>query len=251
MTDEHAAVLTATELDVSPSFVRTAIPSYLEETYAWAYLRPWSLRIFDHTAVVSAILWGNFRRLQRAAFDEVRPGQSVLQAACVYGPFSADLAAHIGPDGKVDVVDVAPIQVENCARKLARYPFARVRVADAEAPGGGPYDTIVCFFLLHELPEVHKRRVVDSLLGRVAPGGRVVFIDYHAPRRFHPLKWVTQIVFRHLEPFASSLWRHEIASFATHPDRFQWRKATYFGGLFQKVVAESPVHRELPDHEVS
>ncbi len=214
------------------------IPAYLRETYAWAYLRPSSLILFDHSFVVSAILWGNSNRLRRIAFEEIRPGQRVLQPACVYGRFSLDLARWVGPQGRLDVVDIAPIQVENCDRKLSGFSNARVRVADAAAPGGGPYDVVCCFFLLHELPDDYKRKVVDGLLNSVAPGGKVVFVDYNKPRSLHPLKPVTEFVFDWLEPFAKSLWRNEIASFATAPERFAWRREVYFGGLFQKVVAE-------------
>lgn len=240
MKESDALSLTDAALNVSTGGAGAAIPAYLKETYAWAYLRPWSLRIFDNAAVVSLILWGQYRRLERSLLEEVRPGQSVLQAACVYGPFSEDLAARVGPSGRLDVVDVAPIQVENCARKLSSHPRARARVADAAAPGSELYDTVVCFFLLHELPDMHKRRVIESLLERVAPGGRVVFVDYHAPHRFHPLKWITSLIFRFLEPFARFMWQNEIKYLSTHYQDYKWRKETYFGGFFQKVVAESP-----------
>lgn len=39
------------------------LPAYLEDNYWWAYLRPASLAVFDHTPVVSAILWGWYTRL--------------------------------------------------------------------------------------------------------------------------------------------------------------------------------------------
>ncbi len=217
------------------------LPAYLEDNYWWAYLRPASLAVFDHTPVVSAILWGCYNRLKRAAFAEIQTGQNVLQAACVYGDLSPQLAEVLGPAGRLDVVDIAPIQAENCRRKLRAFPNARVRIADAAAPGGGPYDAIVCFFLLHELPDDHKRRVVDGLLDSVVPGGKVVFVDYHLPSLFHPMKGPTSVVFDRLEPFAKTLWRREISSFATVAERFNWRKETYFGGLYQKVVAERPL----------
>ena len=214
------------------------IPAYLRETYAWAYLKPSSFLVFDHSLVVSAILWGNANRLKRIAFTEIQPGQNVLQPACVYGRFSLDLARLVGPQGQLDVVDIAPIQAANCDRKLREFPHARVRVADAAAPGGGPYDVVCCFFLLHELPDDHKCNVVDGLLSILAPGGKAVFVDYHLPSPFHPLKGPQGVVFDCLEPFAKALWRSEISSFASTPERFHWRKETYFGGLYQKTVAK-------------
>ena len=44
-------------------------------------------------------------------------------------------------------------------------------------------------------------------------------------------------VFDRYEPFAKELWRHDIADFAGEAGRFAWRKETFFGGLYQKVVA--------------
>lgn len=214
------------------------LPAYLEDNYWWAYLRPASLKVFDHTAVVSAILWGCYGRLKRAAFVELKPGQKILQAACVYGDFSPRLARLLGAEGRLDIVDIAPLQVANCRPKLREFSHARVRVADAAEPGGGPHDVVCCFFLLHELPDHYKRNVVDALLKSVIPGGKVVFIDYHGPGRLHPLKALMGIVFDCLEPFAKTLWRSEISSFATSAEKFTWRKETYFGGLYQKVVAE-------------
>ena len=213
------------------------LPAYLEDHYWWAYLRPASLTLFDQTPVVSAILWGCYNRLKRAAFAEIRPGQRVLQAACVYGDFSPDLARTVGGGGRVEVVDVSPLQVANCRRKLRRFPHAIARLANAAAPGGGPYDAVCCFFLLHELPDDHKRAVVNGLLRSVAPGGKVIFVDYHRPHPLHPLKPITILVFSLLEPFAKRLWQSEIADFATDGSSFEWVKQTYFGGLFQKVVA--------------
>lgn len=217
--------------------VPVAIPDYLLDVYAWAYLNPRNVRLLDRDIVVSTILWGNNHRLQQAAFAEFEPGQTVLQPAHVYGDMVPNLARSLGPEGHLEVIDVAPIQVEHCRRKLAGFPWARARCADARDPGGGRYDAVCSFFLVHEMPDDYKRDVVDALLASVVPGGKVVFIDYHRPHWAHPLKWVTALVFAMLEPFAKSLWRHEIAEYASRPEGFAWRKETYFGGLFQKVVA--------------
>lgn len=217
-----------------------AIPRYLTDVYTWAYINPLSVRLLDRAWVVNAILWGNNHRLQRALFADLEPGQRVLQAACVYGDLSPNLAGFLGPAGRLEVIDVVPIQVGNCRGKLHDFPHASVRLADAAAPGGGPYDAVVCFFLLHEMPDSYKRTVVDALLANIRPGGKVVFIDYHRPHPLHPLKWVISLVFATLEPFARSLWRHDIADFAGDRGRYDWRTETYFGGLFQKTVARLP-----------
>jgi hypothetical protein len=213
------------------------LPDYLVETYTWAYLKPASIVLLDNTLVVTSILWGNFRRLVRAACSEFQPGQRVLQAASVYGSFSADLAEVVGRDGRLDVIDIAPLQVANSRQKLKDYPQVRVRLADAASPGGGIYDSVCCFFLLHEIPDDHKRAVVDGLLAKVPPEGKAVFVDYHQTVPVHPLRVVMGMVFRWLEPYASGLVKREIADFASDRDDFTWRKKTYFGGLYQKVVA--------------
>lgn len=214
------------------------IPAYLWENYYWAYLNPRNVRLLDRELVVKVILWGQHRRLRSAAFAELEPGQDVLQPACVYGDFSPALAEHLGPQGSLEITDVAPIQVARCHRKLRNLPQATIRRADASRPDSRTYDAVCCYFLLHELPDDYKRGVVDALLERVGPGGKVVFVDYHKPHWAHPLKPITSLVFDTLEPFAKSLWRREIMDFAADAAPFKWRKKTYFGGLFQKVVAE-------------
>ena len=228
---------TAHETPALAAALAPEIPGYLQDTYAWAYLWPISVWLLDRPWVASAILWGNYRRLKQAAFSEVRPGQRVLQAACVYGDLSQDLGERVGPHGRLEIIDIAPIQVANCRRKLDGIDNAHVRIADAAAPGGGPYDVVFCFFLLHELPDDRKRTVIETLLSSVAPGGSVVFVDYHKPRSLHPLRWLMGLVFDWLEPFARTLWRREISSLAMSAEQFAWRKETYFGGLYQKVVA--------------
>ena len=249
-TSDFVVPLAATATpETPPSLPQTEapeIPAYLRDVYYWAYLNPRNVRLLDRELVVEAILWGQHRRLRERALAELEPGQRILQPACVYGEFSPALARHLGPRGHLEVIDVAPIQVAACRRKLLNFPQAMARRADARWPGNGHYDAVCCYFLLHELPEDCKRAVVDSLLGRVGPGGKVVFVDYHKPHWAHPLKAVTSLVFDTLEPFAKGLWRQEIKGFASNPGPYDWRKETYFGGLFQKVVAQRAVGSNAP-----
>ena len=54
----------------------------------------------------------------------------------------------------------------------------------------------------------------------------------------HPLTWTMNLVFNVLEPFAKDLWFNEIAGYGSRSEEFVWSKQTYFGSLYQKVVAE-------------
>jgi ubiquinone/menaquinone biosynthesis C-methylase UbiE len=222
-----------------------ALPDYLVKTYWWAYLNPTSLHVFDNPIVAPAILWGNMARLVKAACDEFEPGQRLLQAASAYGPISARLASTVGETGFLEVIDIARIQVEHCRRKLGNQAHTRVRIADAADPGGGPYDGVCCFFLLHEVPDENKHAIVNALLESVKPGGKLVFIDYHAPHTWHPLRGVMSMVFQFLEPYAEGLIRRQIQDFAVDSSQYTWRKETYFGELYQKVVVEKAAGPEV------
>jgi len=213
------------------------IPAYLQDTYYWAYVNPRNVRLLDREIVVRTILWQQHMKLQRLAFAEIEPGQSVLQPASVYGSFVPNLAAHVGSPGRFDVVDVAGVQIDSARRKLRGYPHATAHHANILHFHVKPYDVVCCYFLLHEVPDEVKFQVVNHLLDKVEPGGKVVFVDYHKPRWWHPLKLITSIVFDTLEPFAKGLWRRQIREYANQPDHFEWRKETIFGQLFQKVVA--------------
>jgi SAM-dependent methyltransferase len=216
-----------------------ALPSYMRDIYSWAYLNPRNARLLDHEAVVFTLLWGNSGKLRRALLAEISAGDRVLQAAHVYGRMTRDLAMAIGPLGRLDVIEIAPLQAALCRRKLRNMTNAHVHIGDASCPSIHQCGVGVSFFLLHELPDSYKRAVVDALLERLLPGGKVVFIDYHNPAPWHPLRGLMKLIFNRLEPFAEAMWHHEIKDFASHPELYDWHTETYFGGLYQKVVAKA------------
>jgi ubiquinone/menaquinone biosynthesis C-methylase UbiE len=218
-----------------------SLPDYLQETYTWAYLNPKTVRWLSSTPVVEAILWGNAGRLIQKTVEEIKPGQTVLQPAAVYGRFSTVLAKSVGVNGRLDVIDVAPIQVETAKKRLTGFNNAHVMLGDAAIIQNKPYDVITCFFLLHEVPEDMKEKIVKALLASVKPGGKVVFVDYHKPVRYHILKPLMSKIFDWLEPFAKGLWVREIQDYASKDETLSWTKETLFGGMYQKVVATRSV----------
>ena len=216
--------------------LQPGIPAYLEKTYWWAYLRPASIRIFDKMPVVSAILWGQYKRLCNAVLTQIRRDDRVLQLACVYGDLSERIAHKIGIDGRLDVVDIAPIQIGNLRDKLDGLPQVAPRIGNAADPQPDQYDRVLCFFLLHELPDPLKSQVVNAALDAVLPGGQAIFVDYARPAAWHPLRPVMAIVFALLEPFARAMWRKPIRALVGERPGFVWQRTSSFGGLYQTVL---------------
>lgn len=214
-------------------------PDYLRETYGWAYLTPWSARLLDRQWVVQLILWGNADRLMARTLDLIEEGEEVLQPASVYGNFSARLAERIGCHGRLTLRDIAPLQLELARRKLAHFSQVRIEPGNAARPSARQFHKIVCFFLLHEVPDREKCAIIAALLGQLRPGGKAIFVDYHRPHRRHPLAGLMNLIFRRLEPYAASLLERDIETMAgPGATLFQWRKTTLFGGLYQIVTAE-------------
>jgi len=133
-----------------------AIPSYLQETYWWAYVHPNAVSFFERQWLVNLILWGNFARLRDAALAEL--GGEVrgrtLQVACVYGNFTEHLARRVAPGGSLAIVDVLPIQLRNLRQKLPLSAPVSLHRYDSTALGfeDASYDQAILFFLLHEQP---------------------------------------------------------------------------------------------------
>ena len=230
-----------TEPKVLQPATAQAIPTYLEQTYWWAYVHPNAVSFFERQWLVNLILWGNFARLRDAALAEIGrevPGRT-LQIACVYGNFTEHLAARVAPRGKLDVVDVLPIQLRNLREKLPAEAPVALHQYDSAALGfdDASYDQAVIFFLLHEQPAAARAQTLREALRVVKPGGKLILVDYHLPRRLHPLRYLFRPLLRLLEPYALDLWRHEIMEWLpadVTPARLH--KETYYGGLYQKLV---------------
>ena len=230
---ENAAHRQESDQEISAP-AQVPLPAYLQQVYWWVFERQW---------LVNLILWGNFAQLRDVALDEMGAtiDGNILQVACVYGDFTERLAQRLAPTARLDVVDVAPVQLENLKAKLDggaprialhHQDSSNLHFADAS------YDCVVLFFLLHEQPEEVRAQTVAQALRVVKPGGKVIFVDYHRPQLSNPFRYVMVPILTTLEPFAMDLWRKEIAEWIPE-ERARTatvKKETFIGGLYQKVV---------------
>ena len=226
------------KLPVDPYY--EGVPEYMTQVYDWAYVNPRKAGWLDRNLVVRVLLFFNDQRLMRAYLEQIRPGDKVWQVAHVYGDLVQRAADRVGEDGRFVLTDITPVQIEHAERKLRDRPQAAVVRANAgdyrlEADD---FNLICSFFLLHEVPDEKKYEIVNNMLDKLPKGSKAVFVDYHNPAKWQPIRYILKLVNHYLEPFAEALWNNELCSYATHAERFTWRKKTFFGGVYQCVVVE-------------
>jgi len=192
------------------------MPFYLARHYWWAYLWRAGVWFFDHQPIINAILFGQYRKLMQATLTRLDCGRTgrMLQMTCVYGSLTPTLIRKFSRH-PLYIMDVAPVQLK-LARSKCRPPGrmlpARMN-AEYLAYRNGVFDTVVLFFLLHEMPPQARRRAVFEAVRVLAPNGRLIVTEYaplparHILYRFPPFR----LLLTRLEPFLASFWREDMA----------------------------------------
>lgn len=230
--------------DTLPENLSPAIPNYLQATYWWAYIHPWGVRLFERQWLVNLILWGNYTRLCDAVLAGYaqEPAGNTLQIACAYGNLTRRLAEKIGPEGKLDVIDILPIQLSNLARKLPQHSAVNLHCMDSNAlqfPVQS-FDRALLFFLLHEQPLNVRKKTLAEAVRVVRPGGTLTIVDYAAPGWLNPLRYFMAPLLSLLEPYARDLWREEIVNWLPENASITVQHEQRFcGGLYQILVIKA------------
>lgn len=213
------------------------IPSYQREYYSWLYENKILSKLIDRDWFLNLITLKAHNRLMEACLEEVYPQQKTLQVGVTFGSQMSKIAERLGVYGEYDVVDISAAQLRRARSKYRfLYPSMNFINRDAINKTENKYKTIICYKLLHELPSPSKTRLINTLLSTMSPGGKIVFIDYNKPAWWNPFRVIVQIFNRLYQPFAEDLWNNEIKDLASSKGQFEWKKSTYFGGMYQKVV---------------
>lgn len=215
------------------------LPAYSRIIYGDIYNNLDKSTAMDSRLSANLRTFFQYDKLVEAALHGIKINQSILQLGLVFGDEIDQVAQRVGAYGQYDIFDINGLQISRNKEKYGMiYPALNILEQDAtNFQVETPYDTVLCFMLLQELPSASKAKVINNALKAVKPGGSVVFIDYHAPSYWHPLRYVVRMYNRLHHPFAEKLWDRGIETYAKDKTDFIWRKSLYFGGMFQRLVA--------------
>lgn len=212
------------------------VPSYISSLYRGFYMNKGWADFLDADWFATLSTFGFYSKLKRSLLEHIKPKSWTLMVGNSYGWLVKDIAAKVGDKGLFEVIDAVPIQAESAGEKLSPWPHFKSIVKDIEHyHPSKKYDTIVCYFLLHEMPDKKKKRVIKNIASLLALNGRAVFIDYGTASKYHPLKYLLRAYNNIFEPFADSLFKTGIKDF-TDDDNLHFVTKTFFGGLYQKTI---------------
>ena len=218
-------------------------PSYISQLYPLIYHNKKIYRFLDDDRIQTVLSFGFRRRIIDDMLENIKTNSSVLQIGCTFGGQMQKTADKIGRYGSYVVVDALPEQIERARGQLIDKKID-FEVHDGRKPFSSKYDAVICFMLLHEMPETSRKKLIDNALDAVKQGGQAIFVDYNKPSEWNVLRFVLKPFNRLFFPFVEKLWEKPIKNYARQSAHFSWDKKTYGARMFQKIVAVRQVSDE-------
>lgn len=212
------------------------IPVYISDIYSWLYFSPQIYNFLNNEKIQNILTLGCHNLLINELNKEIASKSKTLQIGITLGGQIAQTSFCLSNKGEYTILDILPQIIEKCQEKHQNHRINYIK-ANAAKPFKSEYDTIICYMLLHELPPITRQKVINNILKALPVGGKAVFVDYHLPSSLNPLKYFIRAFNRLYQPFAEALWKTPIKEMTTDKENYTWSKQTYFGGIYQKVVA--------------
>lgn len=217
------------------------VPAYQRIVEGEVYLNPKKCARRDNNISCMLRTFFQYKKLVAETVQELKKDQKVLQVGVVDGSEMDEVAMSLGAYGQYDIIDVNPMQIDRVTEKYWKlYQNMKLYKKDiASVDKGEGYDAVICFMVLSTVPSQTKSHIINQALRLAKVGGKVIFVDWHNPEEYHPLRYVVRMYNRLYHPFVERLWDRSIASYAKPEQRnlFDWKRTTYFGQMFQKTVA--------------
>lgn len=197
------------------------LPDYYRRNFHFqtdGYLSEASAELYDHQVdILFSGAAGAMRRLVipplQRHLKSVERGQ-ILELGCGPGSSTSYLAMAF-PNVKITAIDLSSPYIKTAQRKLKNYPKVDALQADAtDLPfKEKSFDAVVSVYLLHELPEEVRIKVISEARRVLKPGGLLVLADsiqYNDDPRFN---WaLDRFPLNYHEPFYANYVRTPLKS---------------------------------------
>lgn len=158
----------------------------------------WQAPVYDLTRW--AVLRGRGTAVQRL---DLATGQRALEVGCGTGTNLLHLRARVGSTGEVHGIDVSPHMLGRARHKVAQRGWRNVHLREHDAGDfdlGSAFDAILYSYSLSMIPQ--WRASLESAARHLAPGGRLVIVDFSPLERWGVLRRPVHTWLRahHVEP---------------------------------------------------
>jgi len=218
------------------------IPAYLSSVYDKIYIKGRLAKYLDTDRFANISTFGQYEKIKQSVLQEVKEMQNILWIGNAWGNLMREIAQGIGLQGSFDVVEAAPRQTARLKEKLKDCSNSKVMLDDIEfyypkkSRKRVKYDLVIAYFLLHEMPDRKKKRVIESLISLTTRSGKIMFVDYDKPAKSNLLKYPVIWANRIIEPFAESLMTDGLEKFVPEPEKYIWEKVNFLDGLYQRTT---------------
>lgn len=214
------------------------VPEYLKSVYSRRYFHPFFSKFFDDEwiAAIGSFFCGG--KLIQKVTDEIIEGKDVLQLGVASGNLEYKIAEKMNSKGQYHIEDISTQHINAMKSRVSAWLNVTLKERDFTIPNDQRYDVVIGYFVLHEVPDTRKREILTRAINALKPRGKAIFVDYAKPKKFHPLKYPVKMFNRLYEPFAESLWYNEIKDIAPKTGKLIWDKKTFFGDMYQCVIAQ-------------
>ena len=116
----------------------------------------------------------------------LKPGDAVLDVGCGTGTLAIAAKRRVGAAGTVHGIDASPEMIDRAKRKAAKAGSDvtfRTAVVEALPFPDAHFDVVVSTLMLHHLPGPARRQCAREMRRVLAPGGRVLAVDFATPEK--------------------------------------------------------------------
>lgn len=120
----------------------------------------------------------------------VKPGDVIADIGAGTGYFARQLAAKVGPAGKVFAVDIQPEMIVLLTNRMAALRITNVQailgtITDPKLPPAS-VDWVLMVDVYHEFS--HPYEMIQSICKSLKPGGSVIFVEFRGEDPAVPIK---------------------------------------------------------------